>query len=225
MTVMDTIRARHSVRDYLNRPVEGEDFAALEGAVADAGVAGGLNVQLVRDNPEVFKLFLARYGVIKGARTSIVFVARDGEQDEAIGYWGERIVLIAQELGLNTCWQAMSARKKSKAEVPEGEDVRIVIAVGYGKTRGKPRKTKPLEVLCTFEGTGPMPAWFETAMEAAQLAPTGMNSQKFHITLRADGRTVTAEAPEGGLNAINLGIVKRPFELAADETGADWAWE
>lgn len=225
MTIMDTIRARHSVREYLDRPLEGEALAGLERAVAEAREASGLNVQLVRDNPEVFKIFLAHYGIIRGARASIVFAARGDERDEAIGYWGERIVLAAQELGLNTCWQALASFKKSKAQVEADEAVRMVIAVGYGATQGKPRKTKPVEALCAVEGDRTMPAWFAPAMEAAQLAPTAMNNQRFRITLRADGRTVAAEAPEGGWNIVDLGIVKCHFELAASEAGADWAWE
>ena len=75
-------------------------------------------------------------------------------------------------------------------------------------------------------GESGLPAWFVTAMEAAQLAPTAVNAQNFHITLRADGKTVTARATkEGGWSAIDLGIVRRNFEEAANETGADWRWE
>lgn len=75
-------------------------------------------------------------------------------------------------------------------------------------------------------GADALPAWFATAMEAAQLAPTAVNAQNFHITLRADGKTVSARATkEGAWSAIDLGIVRRNFEEAANETGADWRWE
>lgn len=232
MGAIDTIRARHSVREYADRPIEGAALSGLQLAIADARKRSGLDIQLVSGNPEVFNL-VARFGLIHGASTSIVFLANGTESDEAIGYWGQRIVLTAQELGLNTCWAAMIARKKSKAMLHDGKTVRIAIAVGYGKTQGSPRKTKPLADLCTVEGveaasgaSGRMPAWFTAAMEAAQLAPTGVNRQNFHVTLRADGKTVRAEATKrGGLGAIDLGIVRRNFEEAANETGADWRWE
>lgn len=228
MGAIDIIRARHSVREFTGRPIEGAALSGLQLAIADARQRSGLDIQLVSDNPEVFNL-VARFGLIRGASTSIVFLAAGSKADEAIGYWGQRIVLTAQELGLNTCWAAMIARKKSKAALHGGKKVRIAIAVGYGATQGASRKTKPLAQLCAVEGAAadaPMPAWFATAMEAAQLAPTGVNRQNFRITLRADGRTVHAEATKpGGLGAIDLGIVRRNFEEAANETGADWRWE
>lgn len=247
MSTIDTIRARHSVREYLDKPLSGVQLAGLRRAVVEAEQKSGLDIQLVTDNPEVFQV-VARFGLVRGASASIVFCAEGKDADEAIGYWGQRIVLTAQELGLNTCWCAICSRKKSKAVLRGDKKVRIVIAVGLGKTQGKERKTKPLSELCTVEGSSAaggvgagaeagasagagagadtLPVWFATAMEAAQLAPTAMNSQNFLITLRADGKTVSARATkEGAWSAIDLGIVRRNFEEAANETGADWRWE
>ncbi len=243
MGAIDTIRARHSVREYLDKPFAGVQLAGLRRAVVEAEQKSGLDIQLVTDNPEVFQV-VARFGLVRGATASIVFCAEGKDTDEAIGYWGQRIVLTAQELGLNTCWCALCSRKKSKAVLRGEKKVRIVIAVGLGKTQGHDRKTKPLSELCTMEGgsmasgagagegagvgegVDTLPAWFATAMEAAQLAPTAMNSQSFHITLRADGKTVSARATkEGAWGSIDLGIVRRNFEEAANETGADWRWE
>ena len=222
---MDVIRARHSVRDYERRPIEPETLAALQRVVDGCARDSGLDIQIVTDNPEAFQL-VARVGFVRGAATHIAFVTDGSAQDEAVGYWGQRIVLAAQALGLNTCWVAFIARKKSRAQVPADKTLRIGIAVGYGTTQGSPRRTKPADALCAIEGRGPAPAWFATALEAAQLAPTAMNNQHFRITLRADGRTVCAQATKrGGWNAIDLGIVKRNFEEAANECKADWAWE
>lgn len=249
MGAIDTIRARHSVREYLDKPLAGVQLAGLRRAVVEAEQKSGLEIQLVTDNPEVFQV-VARFGLVRGATASIVFCAEGKDTDEAIVYWGQRIVLTAQELGLNTCWCAICSRKKSKAVLRGDKKVRIVIAVGLGKTQGKDRKTKPLSELCAVEGgsmangagagagagagvgagagagESGLPTWFATAMEAAQLAPTAVNAQNFHITLRADGKTVAARATkEGAWSTIDLGIVRRNFEEAANETGADWRWE
>lgn len=226
MTMMETIRARHSVREYDGRAPEGAELAALEAAIAECARESGLDIQLVTGNPEAFQV-VARFGLVHGADANIAFVTdkeRGDADDEAIGFWGQKIVLAAQEAGLNTCWVAISSRRKNKAVRGEGERVRLVIAVGYGLTQGNPRKTKPVEELATVE-CDETPAWFATAMEAAQLAPTAMNNQNFHVTLRADGKTVAIEAPAGGWNTVDLGIVKRNFQEAADELGADWGWE
>lgn len=223
MSKMETIRARHSVREYDGRAPEGEALAALEAAIGECARESGLNIQLVTGNPEAFQV-LARFGLVHGADANIAFVTdKGGADDEAIGFWGQKIVLAAQEAGLNTCWVAISSRRKNKAVRREGEKVRIVIAVGYGLKQGVSRKTKSVDELAAIE-CAEAPDWFAVAMEAAQLAPTAMNNQNFHVTLKADGETVSIEAPEGGWNAVDLGIVKRNFQEAADELGADWRW-
>ncbi len=223
MGMIDAIRARHSVREYDGRAPEGEALAALQEVIEDCKRESGLNIQLLLDNPETFQV-MARFGLVHGAVANIAFVTRGKDDDERVGYWGQRIVLVAQEAGLNTCWVALCSRPKNKAVRTEGERIRLVIAVGYGKTQGVPRKTKSVEELSTVECES-APAWFQTAMEAAQLAPTAINNQHFHVTLREDAQTVLIEAPKGALNRIDLGIVKRNFEEAANELGATWHWE
>ena len=127
-------------------------------------------------------------------------------------------------MGFNTCWCALCSRKKSRAVVAPGKKIRLVIAVGHGKTQGFSRKTKSVETLSSVE-CAKAPAWFAAAMEAAQLAPTAMNNQNFKITLLSDGKTVRIDAPQSGLNVIDEGIVRCNFEIAANEAGADWRWE
>ena len=106
MNIMDTIRARHSVREYDGRAPEGEALAALNSVIEDCATKGGLNIQLVKDNPETFQV-VVRFGLVHGCKSNVAFVTRGNENDEAIGYWGQKIVLAAQEAGLNTCWVAL----------------------------------------------------------------------------------------------------------------------
>ena len=266
MITVETIRERHSVREYDGRPLAQAELDALGAVVGECARESGLDIQLVGDNPEAFNV-IARFGLIRGCLTHIAFVVDDGKAsdatsgtntaaeaaatgtatgaaadgvaetgcaemrgarrtavDEAIGYWGQKIVLAAQDMGLNTCWCALCSRKKSRAVVAPGKKVRLIIAVGHGKTQGFPRKTKSIGALSSVE-CAKAPAWFAAAMEAAQLAPTAMNNQNFKITLLSDGKTVCIEAPQGGLNVIDEGIVRRNFEIAANEAGADWRWE
>lgn len=60
-----------------------------------------------------------------------------------------------------------------------------------------------------------------TTFEAALLAPTAMNQQKF--TLHRENRTVSAKAGSGFYTKIDLGIVKYHFELGAGKE--NFAWE
>lgn len=57
------------------------------------------------------------------------------------------------------------------------------------------------------------PEWFRAGVEAALIAPTAMNQQKFTLTY-ADGK-VTAKAGMGFYTKVDLGIVKYHFELGA----------
>lgn len=228
MITVETIRERHSVREYDGKPLSRAEFDALGAVVEECARESGLDIQLVGDNPEVFNV-IARFGLIRECRTHVAFVVDDAKAgdvaaDEAIGYWGQKIVLAAQDMGLNTCWCALCSRKKSRAVVVPGKKIRLIIAVGHGKTQGFSRKTKSVEALSSVE-CAKAPAWFAAAMEAAQLAPTAMNNQNFKITLLSDGKTVRIDAPKSGLNVIDEGIVGCNFEIAANEAGADWRWE
>ena len=228
MITVETIRERHSVREYDGKPLARVEFDALGAVVEECARESGLDIQLVGDNPEVFNV-IARFGLIRGCRTHVAFVVDDAKvrcvaADEAVGYWGQKIVLAAQDMGFNTCWCALCSRKKSRAVVAPGKKIRLIIAVGHGKTQGFTRKTKSVEALSSVE-CAKAPVWFAAAMEAAQLAPTAMNNQNFKITLLSDGKTVRIDAPQSGLNAIDEGIVRCNFEIAANEAGADWRWE
>ena len=94
----------------------------------------------------------------------------------------------------------------------------MVLSVGFGETGGVSRKSKPIEKLCSVNGT--MPDWFKKGMEAAQLAPTAMNQQKFRFDL--DGKVVNAVAGVGFYTKVDLGIVKYHFEIGAGKD--DWEW-
>lgn len=72
------------------------------------------------------------------------------------GYYGERLVLKAQQLGLNTCWVAMTYRKiKTAFSTAPGEKLCIVIALGYGKTQGVPHKSKSFGDVAKNDGSTP----------------------------------------------------------------------
>jgi hypothetical protein len=158
---------------------------------------------------------MAHYGKFSGVRNYIALVGKKSAGlDEALGYYGERIALRAQTLGLNTCWVAMTFSKgtaKKHIAVNAGEKLAAVIALGYGATQGTAHKTKPMDMLCAAGDD--MPAWFRAGMESAMLAPTAVNQQKFRITL--SGGDVKFENLGGLYSDIDLGIVKYHFEAGA----------
>ena len=221
MDMMELIRARHSVRQYREKSLDEISVQRLTEVIEQYNREGGLHIQLVRDEPKAFTGPMAKYGSFRGVSNYFAIAGKDApDLDERGGYYGERLVLLAQELGLNTCWVALTySKKKARIELSGGERLVIVIALGYGETQGHARKTKPIEKLC--EVTGEMPDWFRRGMEAAQLAPTAVNQQQFCIKLHEDG-TVSAKALPGVCNKIDLGIVKCHFTLGAGEENFRW---
>ena len=76
-----------------------------------------------------------------------------------------------------------------------------------------------------FSAEGEVPGWFNRGLEAAMLAPTAMNMQKFHFTL-LPGSKVKAETRfslVGSYLKLDLGIVKLHFELGAGRENFTWA--
>lgn len=220
MELMEAMRRRHSVRQYTDSPIPAEVLAELQEETAACDREGGLHIQLVSDEPDAFRGGLAHYGKFRGVRNYWAMVGPKGpELDEKLGYYGERLVLKAAQLGLDTCWVALTFRRgKCRCTVAPGEKLVCVVALGYGETHGVPHKSKPLADVC--RAAGEMPAWFRAGAEAALLAPTATNQQKFLLTL--EGNAVQARATGGFYSKVDLGIVKYHFEIGAGKNHFTW---
>ena len=221
MDINEAMRARHSVRAYEQRSLDGEAKDVLEGRIAELNEQSGLHIQLITGEPKAFDGPMAHYGKFSSVTDYIAMIGKKGaDLEEKCGYYGEKLVLLAQQLGLNTCWVAMTySRIKTAYKLDAGEKLCIVIAIGYGKTQGVPHKSKtPLEVA---DMSGDVPEWFKKGVEAALLAPTAVNQQKFFFTL-ADGK-VSAKAGRAFYSRIDLGIAKCHFELGAGKENFSWA--
>lgn len=209
MEILEIMQQRHSVRQYTDRAIEPEKRAVLDALTQEINRKAGLSVQIIYDDPKCFDSFMAHYGKFAGVRNYIALVGKKAPGlDETLGYYGEELVLKAQELGLNTCWVALT-HGKSKAAVGRGEKEVCLIALGYGVTQGVEHKSRPMQELCTCGE--PMPEWFRCGMNAAMLAPTAMNQQKFRFELLPDGM-VKAACGSGFYTKLDLGIVKYHFE-------------
>lgn len=221
MEPMECMRQRHSVRSYDDRPISADVLRQLREEIAACNREGGLHIQLVTDEPKAFDSFMAHYGKFSGVRNYLALVGKKGaDLDEKCGYYGERLALKAQQLGLNTCWVALTYKKIPGAfEVRPGEKLTVVLALGYGKTQGFEHKSKPAAAVSNL--TDASPAWFRAGVEAALLAPTAMNQQKF--TLTQTGSSVAAKAGLGFYAKVDLGIVKYHFELGAGHSSFSWA--
>lgn len=216
MTISEAMVQRHSVRNYLDRPISNIARFLLEGCITKCNEESGLHIQLITGEPKAIALMfsgVSNYIVLAGPKNDSL--------DELCGYYGEKIVLFAQQLGLNTCWAGISAASLVGAfDLDDGEAYCISIAVGYGEDHGNERSTKVFDDVVTVNG--PLPAWFRSGVDAALLAPTAMNRQSFRFELLADGH-VRVSVRRGVFSRVDLGIIKYHFEEGSGKDGSVWA--
>ena len=222
MDIMELMRRRHSVRQYRDEPLSDEEIALLNGRISELNAESGLNIQLVTNEKRAFASKIAHYGKFEGVSNYFALVGRKcKELYEKVGYYGEKLVLYSQEIGLHTCWVALNYKKIDGAyEVGEGEKLTMVIAVGHGRHRGLGRRSRSKTEVSNI--TDSSPEWFSRGVEAALLAPTAMNQQRFYLKDNGDG-TVSAKAKLGFYTNCDLGIVKCHFELGAGMDNFKWA--
>ena len=238
MTIQEAIEDRHSVRAYKDQPLSEEVVKVLEEKIVKLNREGQLHIQLILNEPKAFQGTIAKYGKFRNANNYLVMAGRRADDlDERVGYYGELLVLLAQTLGLNTCWVGLSYSKVPGTYVL-GEDEKIVcyIAIGYGETQGVSHKIKTVEQVSrsavrtldsTKDASAATPSWFRRGIEAALLAPTAVNQQKFSFEYLGmkDGRH-QVRAKKGfsliGYTQIDLGIAKYHFEIGAGKNNFEW---
>ena len=221
MTLEESIRARHSVRQYLDKPIEAEKIEQLQKLIDECNREGGLHIQLVTEEPKAFAGGMAKYGRFRGVRNYIAMIGKKGD-DVNLGYYGEKVVLLAQCLGLNTCWVALTFKKQpDRYEERPDEKLVCVVSLGYGENQGVQHPMRPMEKF--VKASIPLPEWFKNGMEAVLLAPTAVNQQKFEFEL-IDNHTVSAHARFTliGYGKMDLGIAKYHFEVGAGKENFNW---
>ena len=227
MTLLEAIEARHSVRAYKEQPLAEETAELLEEKIAELNKVGNLHIQLIKNEPKAFQGTLAKYGKCRGVTNYFVMGGKKADdRDERVGYYGEQLVLYAQTLGLNTCWVGLSYKKVADTYVlDEGEKVVCYIAVGYGETQGVSHKIKTVEQVSNASDISP--AWFKKGVEAALLAPTAVNQQKFsfeHVGVKNGKHLIHAKKGFSmiGYTQMDLGIAKYHFEIGAGKDNFEW---
>ena len=227
MTIQEAIDARHSVRAYKDQPLTEEVAKRLEEEIAVVNQKGNLHVLLIQNEPKAFQGTLAKYGKFRNANNYLVMAGKRAEDlDERVGYYGEHLVLLAQTLGLNTCWVGLSYSKVPGTYVlDEGEKIACYIALGYGETQGVGHKIKTVEQVSNASDA--TPSWFRKGVEAALLAPTAVNQQKFsfeYVGMSNNSHQVRAKKGFSmiGYTQMDLGIAKYHFEVGAGKVNFEW---
>ena len=217
MTLLNAISNRHSVRNYLDKPLNEETIELLKREIEICNKESGLNIQLVVNEPKAFDGIMAHYGKFDGVQNYIALTGEKSKNtEERIGYYGEKIALYAQILGLNTCWVAMTFSKKDCKKICNfnpNEKLYCVLSLGYGKTNGISHTSKSIESLSNY--TSSMPDWFYNGMKAASLPPPALNHQKFYFTLKINN--VIPKSLVGFFSKFDLVTFKYLFGKATEK--------
>ena len=227
MTIQEAIEARHSVRAYKDQPLSEEIVKVLEDEIVKLNNEGQLHIQLICNEPKAFQGTMAKYGKFRNANNYLVMAGKKSEDlDERVGYYGEHLVLFAQTLGLNTCWVGLSYSKVPRTYVlDKDEKIACYIAIGYGETQGSGHKIKTVEQVSNASDI--TPSWFKKGIEAALLAPTAVNQQKFsfeYVGMSNNRHQVRAKKGFSmiGHTQMDLGIAKYHFEIGAGKERFLW---
>ena len=200
LTPMQAIEGRHAVRSYTDEPLASEAVEVLQKAIALVNEEANLNIQLVLDEPRAFTGFKARLVNFTNVGNYLA-------------------------LGLNSCWVGGTYKVVNRAyNVDLGQKLAAVVALGYGASQGVPHRSKaPQEVAPGYDGA---PEWFKRGVDAALLAPTALNQQKFSFSLDGeenDVPVVRASTKRGAFTQMDLGIAQCHFEIGAGNVLYRWA--
>lgn len=218
MDILEAIKMRHSVRSYTDRVIEKEKAEKLTQLIEEINAETGLHFQLILNEPKGFTGIMAHYGSFKGVKNYFV-LAGPANMEREVGYYGEKLVLLAQMLGLNTCWVALTFNKrKAQYTLNKGEKLHVVISLGYGATQGREHRSKSAEEISDINASSP--EWFRKGIEAVLLAPTAVNQQKFYFYL--DNGKVKSRAGSGFYTEMDMGIAQYHFDIGSGKDN-DWS--
>lgn len=219
MITLEQMKQRHSVRQFIDKSLEADAVAALNQEIDACNKESGMHIQLITNEPEAFQAGKPSYGQFKGCKNYLAIIGPSGKDVDA-GYYGQRVVLKAYEMGIDACWVALTYKKgKSQGMIKSGEKKYLVVALGYAETKGADHKIKALSDVSDYKDGDP--DWYKAGLEAALLAPTAMNQQKFKFSRNGDKVSLKVS----GISVytkIDLGIVKYHFEIGSGKGKEIW---
>lgn len=230
MTELEALRQRHSVRKYLDKPIDDATTARLRDKIRELNEESGLHMQLVVNEDKAFRGGIFTYGKFSGVSNYILLIGKKSASlDYKAGYYGEKLVIFAQQSGLRTCWVGLTYKKIAGTySLSEGEKVVCCIAIGYGADDGVQHKMKRKDQISNISDR--TPEWFSDGIEAALLSPSAINQQKFrfeYLEPTHPGEKGKVKPEKGfslvGYTGIDLGIAMCDFEIGAGKENFEWS--
>lgn len=224
MTELEAVFARHSRRAYIGPPNRAQ-IDEFHDIIEDIESVSGLTIRLFENSGDLFGGFTKHYGMFSGVSSFFLLAGQSSDVDlkEKCGYYGQKIVLKATEMGLGTCWVGGTFNRETLKRTLH-EDQQLVALITVGKTENKPsfkerliytlakHRNKPLDEMYSSDSTPP--SWFMEGVRSAALAPSALNRKPAKFVWK--DKTASAFVPDvSGYQGIDLGIAKLHFEVAA----------
>lgn len=238
MTLIEAIESRISCRSYTEEPLGEDTLDELCTLAGQLSAAGGLRMVIVGPAEGGPQLRLAARMFSGPVSTYAALIGADDDATrERVGYFGEKLVLQATQMGLGTCWVAGTFDRDSVV-VPLGADevLHDVIPIGHMPARqpfaqrtiraGLRRRDKKPEAL--YDGPTPLaqaPTWVRAGIDAVLKGPSAVNEQPVVFVQRGDVLTATLPRLKRNLEYTDLGIAKLHFQVGAEAAGAVGTWE
>ena len=223
MELKEAMELRRSIRRYRADILPRDAAERLRAEIGRCNALGRLSIRLVTGEPQAFGGPVGRAAGFRNARNYLILCGDpDVDLEVRCGYWGEHLVLFAKTLGLDSCWVGGSFnRRVVLREKEKGKKLVCVIALGIADEEGRVHTRKPFDEVIDVDRTRILPDWFIRGVNAALLAPTAMNRQRFVISLDPPNG-VDAASTGGMYSFVDLGIVMYHFELGAGADNFRW---
>lgn len=241
-TPLQLLQSRHSVRAFSTEEIPAPVLNKLR---AEATMTNtheqGMRFQIVTDDPDPFRGFSKSYGIFTNPRCYLAAVVDTATPDalERAGYFAEKFVMKAVELGLATCFVGGTYDgKQVKVQIRAGEKILFLVLFGLplGKTRLAARmmaglvhlrKMQPRQFFSPEDALDRALEQFpslRTGLQAVACAPSALNRRPVRLFVGGDESApcICAKVNPGNpRNLIDLGIAKFNYNYA---TSSECLW-
>lgn len=253
-SVIDLIKKRTSSRTYESKNIESETFQKLKDFINEINKEINIKARFSVINNDINNKGskkLGTYGVISGADTYIIGILDKNDNNAfEFGYFFEKIILYATDLGLQTCWLGGTFNKEDFAQntdITENEFIPIVSPVGYKKGKARIVET----AMRASAGSNQRKPWNElffdkdiqnpltekdagsyaVLLEMVRLGPSASNKQPWRIIKDNNEFHFLISQTKGygvanfDIQLNDMGIAKCHFDFSAKELGLKGQWQ
>lgn len=235
-----------SVREFKEKTIEVEYFNEIESYIKQSKkLLPEVNIELkISDNKETYEKLknIAGYNGHMIKAPSYAVILSDVKQGyiENSGYIGERLILKARDLEIDSCWVTFndSDAIKEKLDISSNKEVTAIIALGYGIEKNIKNKSGSerlgVEKIVYMDKWGMNTSIDELeerglldAFSYARMAPSTLNRQPWRFII--DGGNIMLAVKKDDFTSnyergIDAGIAMLYFGLIIDTTLFDLKW-